>query len=120
MNSGFQEEIAVLKAALHDASIEKIRLTSELQDKNDEATQLHASVTELKMQCKSQKKEIHSLRPFRVNKLRNTLEKTRRDLRTAKKIQAATETQLEEEENEFQESTGESQQTKGHCDKTGE
>ena len=101
MNSGFQEEIAVLKAALHDASIEKIRLTSELQDKNDEATQLHASVTELKMQCKSQKKEIHSLRPFRVNKLRNTLEKTRRDLRTAKKIQAATETQLEEEKTNF-------------------
>jgi len=54
VNSGFQEEISVL----HDGSTEQMRLTSELHDKKDKSIQLHATVTELQMQCKSQKKRF--------------------------------------------------------------
>ena len=95
-------EVSVLKEALQDVSTDKTRLTSELEAKVDELTRLQGSIDRLERENKTQKNEIRRLNPYRVNKLRNTLEKTRKDLRSVENSLAATETMLKEERNNLQ------------------
>ncbi|KAL8572448.1 hypothetical protein ACOMHN_005594 [Nucella lapillus] len=96
------EKVSVLKGALVDVSREKSRVTTDLDRATQQNADLQATIDVLQVKLEESQRKVHQMNPMHLNKLEKRLKTARADLRSAVTRQTVAERKLEKEKNTLQ------------------
>ncbi|KAL8606919.1 hypothetical protein ACOMHN_048715 [Nucella lapillus] len=96
------EKVSVLKGALVDVSREKSIVTTDLDRATQQNADLQATIDVLQVKMEESQRKVHQMNPMHLNKLEKRLKTARADLRSAVTRQTVAERKLEKEKNTLQ------------------
>ncbi|KAL8615928.1 hypothetical protein ACOMHN_034604 [Nucella lapillus] len=96
------EKVSVLKGALVDVSREKSRVTTDLDRATQQNADLQATIDVLQVKLEESQRKVHQMNPMHLNKLEKRLKTARADLRSVVTRQTVAERKLEKEKNTLQ------------------